>query len=357
MPDVIADRLALLTGRFMKTVRCGRAAAGIYAALTALGLQGQTVGIPANTCYIVLWALLRAGCRPLLLDIDPATGNLPAQPDTHGHSLAAIIPCHMYGLPAPMDSLCEWAGAHGAVVIEDAALAPLAKAAGKFAGAWGTVSVMSFGAGKIIDYGVGGALFTEDVLLAKEVQQIVDAMPVWDNALIDLTNQWNALYWALHQYEEQNPRLSALYPTLYDIYHPLVTYRLARADWREVRVDISAVIEDHFRRMATAAQYDGLLAGLPCWTLPRINDATLWKYPLLVAADRRDDLLVALWDAGIHEATRWYPSLQTMTAALYAEFAQPPTPHADQMAKQVINLPLRSGEVERIADVIRCCFD
>jgi dTDP-4-amino-4,6-dideoxygalactose transaminase len=366
--------LKLLTQR-EHALLMGRAATGIYAALRVLVPEGAMVGIPANTCYIVLWAVLRAGCLPVLLDIDPTTGNLPPQPDTRGHALRAIIPCHMYGLPAPMRELCAWADARGIVVIEDAALALGATVDGRPAGAWGAASVVSFGAGKIVDHGVGGAVLVNDARLDAEIGKLRARMPVWDDRLIEGTNGWNALYWALHQYEERNPGLAALYPQLFALYGELAAYRVANAHWRGFT--LRNLQEDRARRLALAAQYDeGLaveLAGArdgtqciagaqyiaPLRTLPRSDGATLWKYPLLVPADMRDDLLAHLWDAELHEATRWYPSLRVMAGALtspspFAEReAGGEVPHADALAARIINLPLTDDvTVRRYAEAV-----
>ncbi|MDX2136948.1 MAG: DegT/DnrJ/EryC1/StrS family aminotransferase [Chloroflexota bacterium] len=338
------------------SVLVGRAATGIYAALYAFGLQGKLVGIPANTCYVVLWAVLHAGCRPVLLDIDPLTGNLPLEPQTNGELLSAIIPCHMYGITAPLAAICCWAKTQGVIVIEDAALAYGAIADGKPAGAWGDVSVYSFGAGKIVDNGVGGAVLTNDMRLAAEIERVVATLPEWDNYFIEGTNQWNAVYWALHQYEDKNPKLSALYPALYEAYRELVVYRLDAEDLEGLITRLSEATADRERRIEVASRLDAAFEGLPVSTLPRQEGDTLWKYPLLVDARVRDDVLSALWEHGVHEATRWYPSLRYMTAALSPEVMQPMTPNADMFAAQIINLPLSSSTVVQTSEVLSDWF-
>lgn len=85
------------------------------------------------------------------MDVDDRTGSIT--PETLNAALddppAVIIPCHLYGLPAPMKSLLAWARARDVKVIEDAALALGGMADGRPAGAWGDAAVYSFGAGKI----------------------------------------------------------------------------------------------------------------------------------------------------------------------------------------------------------------
>jgi dTDP-4-amino-4,6-dideoxygalactose transaminase len=378
--------LRALTGR-QHTLLAGRGSAGIWAALRALGLRDAYVMIPANTCYIVLWAVLKSGNKPLLVDVDARTGNikLPVASRQLPEKAKAIIPCHMYGIPAPMDEICEWARAEGFYVIEDAALALGAQVDGRSAGAWGDVSVFSFGLGKIADNQVGGAVMTDDDRLAADIERLLAEMPVWNDGLMGLTNQWNALYWALHQYESDNPRLLDLYPTLYSLYSDLTSYRLPLDEWRDVPDMLHNLPANLEHRAAMAAVYDSYLSpnyplplgpsplhgegeqiksnfetGIPLKTLDRREQSILWRYPLLVEADVRDDLLHYLWDNGISDATRWYPPLRYMTAALAPNVPQPPTPNADALGASIINLRVDPGidraYAERTAHIIQAFF-
>src|SRR5688572_3295194 len=109
-----------MTGRG-HALLAGRGAAGIWAALRALDLRHQYVLLPANTCYIVLWAVLRSGNKPLLLDVDSESSVLSRGVQLNtllDRKIGAIIPCHMYGLPAPMTDICAWAKANDIYVIE-----------------------------------------------------------------------------------------------------------------------------------------------------------------------------------------------------------------------------------------------
>lgn len=352
--DALTTLLCTQTGR-AHALLTGRGATGIEAALRAKGLVDARVGIPANTCYIVLWAILRSGNQPVLLDVHPNTGMLTIE--SINQPLDALIPCHLYGLPAPMRAISEWAHANGVFLIEDAALAIGATVDGRAAGSWGDVSIFSFGQGKIVDQQLGGAVLTDDPALAEGMARWLAGLPEWDDRHVDLTNQWLALYWALHQYDDRDPRLSGFYPVLFDLYGDLVSFRLPPDDSPGLPEKLKAIEVDRRRRLALAAHYDEALA---LETFPRPPGATLWAYPLLVNPDIRDDLLHQLWDAGVHEAARWYPSLQPMQVALCPGFPINPTPVADLLASQVITLPLQPGvaaeQVNRIAVAIRNFF-
>lgn len=359
MPDkrsaAIASRhlLRQRTGR-AHALLAGRGAAALQAALAALDVHDRPVLIPANTCYIVLWAVLQSGCQPVLVDVDPLTANITAETlDRCGVTQpAVVIPAHMYGLPAPMSAITAWARARGAFVIEDAALALGTSADGKPAGAWGDASIFSFGQGKTADVGLGGALLTDDTRLAAEIERAFAAMPLWSKALQALNRQWLEIYWALHQFDGDNSRLAELYPALFDIYGQIT--RCRAADWRALAPALDRLDENLAHRRALAEFYDEQLAGLPVRSLSRPEDTSLWRYPLLVPAEHRNVLLERLWEAGIFEATRWYPSLQPMLRALAPGSPTTPTPAADALAQQIVNLPLAPETTpEQAREVVR----
>jgi dTDP-4-amino-4,6-dideoxygalactose transaminase len=305
---------------------------------------------------------LESGNQPILVDIDPNTGNLSIEGlKTAKNSLpAAIIPCHMYGLGAPMTSICQWAREKGAVVIEDAALAIGGIVEDRPAGSWGDVSIFSFGLEKIVDVEVGGAVLTDDAALAKEIAQVLESVPLWDERLAAMTAQWNSLYWALHQYETDNPRLLSLYPQLFDLYRDLVVYRLPDRYWDDLPAALTELPANLAHRAHLAAICDELLADLPVRTLPRPEGSILWRYPLLVPAENRDDLLNHLWSNGVRDATRWYPALGHMRAALAPDLLSQETPNADRFAAEIVNLTVdrsvEEGDARRVMALIRNYF-
>lgn len=350
------------TGR-QRAVLAGRGSAALWAALGALGLRNAPVLIPGNTCYIVLWAVLHSGNIPILVDIDPQTGNIT--PDTLSAAgvaqPGAVIPAHMYGIPAPIQAITDWARMRGAAVIEDAALALGATANGQPAGAWGDVSIFSFGRGKPADMDNGGAALTDDPVLADAIDRLTHELPMWSQSLSRLNRQWLDIYWAMHQHEADNPGLAALYAPLFDLYGAITRYRLPESAWRAFPAALAALDESARHRAMLAAVYDAGLNDTPARTLSRADDASLWRYPLLVPADHRDALLHALWEAGALDVTRWYPSLQPMRAALTPNAPVTALPNADRMAAEIINLPLSAEtppeEARRIVRLIQHYFD
>lgn len=340
------------TGR-AHVVLTGRGATAIWAALGALGLHNAQVLIPANTCYLVLWAVLETGNIPVLVDVDPDTGCMTAETLARAAVAhpAAIIPTHLYGIPAPMAELTAWAWERGALVIEDCAQTLQA------GDTRADVTIYSFGRGKPADIDNGGASLTGDSALAADMLRLVADLPRWNAALRRRSHEWLDLYWALHQHDSANPALAALYPPLFALYRALVAYRLPDAAWREFPTALSAhdaSADQHARRVR---QYDAAFASTGLHTLRYPASARLWRYPLRVPAGRRDWVLHALWEAGVTEATRWYPSLQPMHAALAPDAPVTATPAADQLAAEIINLPLDADDVQPIIDVVLRTFE
>jgi perosamine synthetase len=149
------------------------------AALTAalLGVLGDrpgaAVAMPAYSCYDVATAAAGADAPVLLYDVDPHT--LAPEP-THVQAAlrrgaAAIVVAHLYGYPVDLGEVNRLAAEAGAVVIEDAAQAAGATLNDRPAGSQSSLAVLSFGRGKGLTGGSGGALLAHDEIGERAVQR------------------------------------------------------------------------------------------------------------------------------------------------------------------------------------------
>lgn len=116
-------------------------------------------------------AIVQAGARPVLVDIDPATyamdpGDLERRITPRSR---AIMPVHPVGSPAPMDAIMAIADRHGIAVIEDAACALGGSCGGRSLGTIGRIGCLSFHGRKIVTTGEGGMLLTDDDAVAERV--------------------------------------------------------------------------------------------------------------------------------------------------------------------------------------------
>jgi perosamine synthetase len=148
--------------------------AGIELALRALGLPaGAAVLTPTLTFCGAVHAIVHAGLRPVLVDIDATT--LVPRPDqveaaAARHGAAAMVIQHMAGYPAPVRQLADAAGLPLDLVVEDAAHGLGAAVGTQRVGSISAATCFSFYATKNLPIGEGGAVTTNDPELAARLR-------------------------------------------------------------------------------------------------------------------------------------------------------------------------------------------
>ncbi len=166
------DAMAAYLGR-RGAVATNSGTSALHLALLALGVgPGDEVLMPSYTCVAVTNAVRYVGATPALADIDPHTYNLDAGDARRRLTAAtrAVIVPHMFGLPADMDPLTEW----GIPVIEDCAQTLGATYRGRRVGGFGTVSICSFYATKLLTTGEGGMLLSDSDTLVRRARDLRD---------------------------------------------------------------------------------------------------------------------------------------------------------------------------------------
>lgn len=167
----LEDRFAEMVGtRHAVAVNSGTAA--LHLALLAHGVgPGDEVITSPFTFVASANAILYCGARPVFVDIDPVTFNIdPALIEAKiTPRTRAIIPIHLYGLPADMDAICEIANRHGLAIVEDAAQAHGAAIGTRPVGTFGT-GCFSFYATKNMTTAEGGILTTDSDEIAETLR-------------------------------------------------------------------------------------------------------------------------------------------------------------------------------------------
>jgi dTDP-4-amino-4,6-dideoxygalactose transaminase len=157
-------------------VAVGSGTEAIHLALVAAGAgPGDQVITAANTCVPTASAISMAGCLPVLVDVDPDNFNLDPAKLEHaiGPRTRAIVPVHIYGKPADLDSISRIADKYGIPVIEDVAQGHGADYKGRKLGTLGTAGCFSFYPSKNLGaYGDGGAITTDDDALAARLKSL-----------------------------------------------------------------------------------------------------------------------------------------------------------------------------------------
>lgn len=159
-----------------EVVSCASGTAALEIALQSLRIgPGDEVITTPYTFVATAGAIATVSARPVFVDIDPATFNLDAsalQSAITGKT-RAIIPVHLFGLPAEMDAIMKVAALRNLAVIEDAAQAIGASYRGARVGGIGTLGCFSFFPSKNLGgAGDGGMVTTNDAALANRLRLI-----------------------------------------------------------------------------------------------------------------------------------------------------------------------------------------
>ena len=164
-------------------IPCANGTDALQAAMMALGIQPGDEVITSNFTFIATAEVIALlGYIPVVVDVDPHTFNL--DPESVRKAITpktrAIVPVHLFGQCADMEAMMEIAREHNLYIVEDAAQAIgadyiFADGSRKKAGTIGHVGCTSFFPSKNLGcYGDGGAIFTNDDELAKQLRVVVN---------------------------------------------------------------------------------------------------------------------------------------------------------------------------------------
>ncbi len=164
--------------KFIKTkyaIATSNGTTALQLALLALDIkEGDEVITTPFTFIASTNAILYVGAKPVFVDIDPLTFNI--DPDLIEEKITsktkAILPVHLFGLPANMDKILEVAKKYDLFVLEDAAQAHGAKIKNKMIGSIGDLAAFSFYPTKNMTTGEGGMITTNNEVFAKKIKKL-----------------------------------------------------------------------------------------------------------------------------------------------------------------------------------------
>ncbi len=149
--------------------------AALHLALLALDIgPGDEVIVPAYTFPATANVVELTGARPVFADINPKTFTIdPSRArEAVTEKTRAIIPVHLFGVPAPMDALMQLAHERSLAVIEDAAGALGSEISGRKCGTIGEAGCFSFHPRKVTTTAEGGMVVARDQALADRVRML-----------------------------------------------------------------------------------------------------------------------------------------------------------------------------------------
>jgi UDP-2-acetamido-2-deoxy-ribo-hexuluronate aminotransferase len=316
-------------------IPCGNGTDALQVALMALNLEPGDEVITTPFSFIASIEVIRLlRLVPVLVDVDPLTFNLdPSRLEAAvSNRTRAIIPVHLFGQCADMESILEVSGRHGLSVIEDTAQAVgtdfiFRDSRRMKAGTIGTLGTASFFPSKNLGcYGDGGAILTRDGDLHERIRAIV--------------NHGSRVK---YYYDEVgvNSRLDTLQAAI-------------------LRVKLRHLEEFNTARREAAAAYDRLLGNIPGLRIPhRASWSThiFHQYTLVLAEGDRDGLTGYLGSKGIPVMIYYPLPLHLQKAYRDLNYKEGDFPVTESLSGTVFSIPmhteLETGQIEYICHHIR----
>ncbi|WP_395104614.1 DegT/DnrJ/EryC1/StrS family aminotransferase [Actinomadura sp. SCN-SB] len=289
---------------------------------------GSAVLTPSLTFCGAINAILHAGHRPVLVDIDedtlvPSPATVAAAAERAGRPAAMVVQ-NQGGYPVDVPALTEAAGLDRTRVIEDVAHGPGAGRDGAHAGSSSYAACFSFYATKNLPIGEGGAVATSD-------QDFADRIRATRLHGMSKDSWRRYLPGGSWRYDVRNVGLKA---NMTDIQAAIGRAQLTMLPrWQR-------------RRAELVARYDEALAGLPGLVLPQRNLGGVrhaWHL-YQIRVPERDALIAELEAAGVSTSVHFIPANQ-MTAyrsILGAEECGS-VPVTDRVGEELLSLPLYPG--------------
>jgi len=301
--------------------------AALQLALQGLGVgHGDEVITVAHTFIATAEAINATGARPVFVDIDPVSYTMdPAMLEKAITSRTkAIIPVHLYGQPADMDSINAIAAKHNLPVIEDSCQAHGARYKGRRTGSLGNAACFSFYPSKNLGAcGEGGAVTTNDPELAKKVRMLRD-------------------HGSVKKYEHDFPAYNL---RLEGIQGGVLAVKLPHLDgWND-------------NRRVLAKRYDELFAGSKI-AAPRQMPYSEHVYHLyVIVVEDREALRQALSERGIENGLHYPVPLHLQKAYADLGYKKGDFPVSEHVASNHVSLPMYAElpieHVEYVAKSVR----
>lgn len=308
-------------------VACSSGTDALLATLMALETgPGDEVICPAFTFFAPAGAAARRGATPVFVDIQPDTFNIdPAAVEAAlTERTKAVIPVHLYGQLAEIETICRVAEAKGVAVVEDAAQAIGASRHGRPAGSWGKAGAISFYPTKNLNaMGDAGMVVTTDAELA----EIIRTITVHGD-----TGGYNHV------------RLGG-------------NFRMDEVQAAALNVKLKYLDGWHAARRAHAKVYDEMLGGIDGVRTPVVAEGNEMTYNYyVIRAQRRDELIARLRGKQIG-CTIYYPrGLHEQPCFAHLGYRRGDFPVTEQACGEVLALPicpeLTESQLAEVADAV-----
>ncbi|QKY21956.1 DegT/DnrJ/EryC1/StrS family aminotransferase (plasmid) [Halolamina sp. CBA1230] len=294
----------------------------LHATFEALGVgEGDAVITTPFSFVASANAIRLAGAEPVFADIDPETLTLDptavAEVLAERDDVVAMLPVHLYGMPAEMDRLRALADAHDVALVEDAAQAHGARYEGEAVGSIGDAGCFSFYPTKNATSAEGGIVTTDDPELAERLRRFID-------------------HGRVSGYEHA------------EVGH---NFRMTSVCAAIGRVQLDRLPSFNIARRGNAAYLTDRLQDTAVETPPERSGARSAHHQYTIRTDERDALADHLEERGVASAVYYPTPIHEQPA--YADY-DADLPVAERAADRVLSLPVHPGlDVDDLRQIAR----
>lgn len=289
----------------------------IFLSLKALGVgEGDEVITVPNTFLSTVGAIVQAGARPRLVDVDEDYNIDPEKIEVAlAHRTKAIVPVHLTGHPARMDEINRIARKHNLFVVEDAAQSVDAAIDGRKTGSLGDLGAFSLHPLKNLNTCGDGGIITTDS------PELFNSLLLWRNHGLKDRNE--SLFFAV------NSRLDSIKAAVAALQIPGIS---------EVTVK-----RNHFARI-----YDEGLAGLAPKVIipPRREGVRQVFHTYVVQVEDRERLIGYLAERGVETKIHYPIPIHLMEAGRKYGYRRGDFPVAESQAERIVSLPVHQHLAE-----------
>ena len=333
-PEVklLEEELAAKSGA-KHAVACASGTDALILSLMAAGIgPGHEVITTTFSFIATAGSIAHAGAKPVFVDIDPLTYNIePSRIEAAiTEKTRAIMPVHLFGLPADIGPILEIANQHNLLVIEDAAQAIGAKWNGQAVGTLGSFGCFSFFPSKNLGGAGDGGLIT------------TNQRETGERLLVLRAHGGKTKYH--HEILGTNSRLDALQAAILRV-------KLRHLDsWTAGRQNRAGRYRELF-------QQAGIFGRIDCPPQPAAQYHHVYNQ-FTIRCKRRDELKEFLQHAGIPSQIYYPLCLHLQPAFQYLGYRQGDFPVAEQASREVLSLPVCPELTDAQQDqVVRGIYD
>ncbi|MEO6070908.1 MAG: DegT/DnrJ/EryC1/StrS family aminotransferase [Chitinophagaceae bacterium] len=341
----VIEETAFIGGKYVKSfekafaqlygvkhvISCANGTDSLYIILKMLGIKsGDEVITVANSWISSAETIGQTGATPVFVDVHPEYYSIDDEliEKAITSNTKAIVLVHLQGQACDLDKIENLCKKHNLFLIEDCAQSHFSEYKARRAGTVGIAGSFSFYPGKNLGaYGDAGCIITNDDALA-------DRFRMYANH--------GALVKHQHQIEGINSRMDGMQAAILSAKLPYIL------KWTE-------------QRILNAALYDKHLEGIDQIVKPKVRPDSKHTFHLyVVRAQKRDELMAYLKEAGIETAIHYPTALPNLKAYAHLNYTSKEIPVATALQNEILSLPLYpeldEEKIKHVADTVRSFY-